>query len=191
MKDKKLLKKKLLIAVTLLLCLGTVALIIVITCAFRFPDNFDISSMVIFEKEAYILCGLCFLLVYHQIIRKTDNIGIKSKILKGFGTSALCTIQVILLNVLWQYIKFNTICDWKYPGNYLGFLFRDLTYTGRGNGFKYPMVFGLMLLAVLFDVFLYDKTIKFFETAENKKIYFEDHSDKTEKVISDDNNKKH
>lgn len=158
------LKNKLLIAATVILSVCSVTLFALITYAYLNPKNYDYSFFVIFEKEAYILCGLCYLLVYHQMIRKTEK-SLKSKILMGTGISAVCTIQVILFNNLWHYIYFNEIFDWVHPARYLGFLIQDLSYMQNGNGFKYPLVFILMFAGCLFDVFLLHRIINLYKEA--------------------------
>lgn len=157
-------KNKLLIAGTVILSLCSVALLVMITYAFLNPDNYKYCYFTIFEKEAYIFSGLCYLLIYHQIIRKANN-SHKSIILTGIGVSAVCTVQVILLNNLWHYISFNEMFDWVDPARYSGFLIKDLSYMQCGNGFKYPMVFALMLAACLFDAFLLRRIINLYKYA--------------------------
>ena len=78
------------------------------------------------------------------------------------ANAAVCTVQVILLNNLWHYISFNEMFDWVAPSRYIGFIIQDLSYVQNGQGFKYPMVFVLMILASLFVAFLWDKTVNFF-----------------------------
>ena len=157
-------KNKLLIAVTVILSFCSVAAFAVITYAFLNPDNYKIGALTAYEKATYVLGGFCYLLVYHQLIRKT-SISLKSKILIGIGFSAVCTVQVILLNTLWHFISFNELFDWENPAGYLGFLIRDLSYTQNGNGFKYPLVFVLMFAGCLFDVFLLRRIINFYKDA--------------------------
>lgn len=146
-------KNKLLIAATVILSLCSVTVFALMTYAYLNPENYKVGVLTIFEKEAYALSGLCYLLIYHQIIRKSNK-SLKSKMLTGIAISAVCTVQVILLNTMWHYISFNEMFDWVYPARYLGFVLQDLSYTGNGNWFKYPMVFLLTFLACLFDAFL-------------------------------------
>lgn len=156
-------KNKLLIAGTVFLSLCSITFFVVITYAFFNPENFKLHLMTIFEKEAYILCGLSYLSFYSVFIKKANSN--KSKILLGAGTAATCTVQIILINNLWHYIEFNEHFDWIGPARYLSFLVQDIFYIQNGNGFKYLVVFLWMFSACLFDAFLLRKTINLYKGA--------------------------
>lgn len=154
-------KNKLLLAGAVLLSVCSVGVFALITYGFLYPDNHKIHYFTYFEIEAYFLCGLCYLMFYHLIIKKTNCN--KSKILMGAGASFITTAQVILLNNLWNYIKFNEMFNWIDPPSYIKFIINDFSYTQCGNWSKYPMVFAMMFTGCLFDAFLLRKTIDLYK----------------------------
>lgn len=156
-------KSKLLFAGAVLLSVFSVGVFALITYGFLYPDNYKIHYFTYFEKESYLLCGLCYLVFYHLIIKKTNCN--KSKILMGAGASFITTVQVVLLNNLWHYISFNEIFHWITPARYISFVIHDLSYTQCGNWFKYPMVFALMFAGCLFDAFLLHRVINLYKDA--------------------------
>ena len=154
-------KNKLLFAGAVLLSVCSVGVFALITYGFLYPDNYKIHCFTYFEIEAYLLCGLCYLMFYHLIIKKTNCN--KSKILMGAGASFIATVQVILLNNLWNYIKFNEMFNWIAPPSYIEFIIDDFSYTQCGNWFKYPMVFALMFAGCLFVAFLLHRVINLYK----------------------------
>lgn len=173
-------RNKPLIAATVILSVCSVAFFALITYDYLNPESFGIVDFSVFEKEAYALGGVCYLLVYHQMIRKSEK-SRKWKILMGTGVSAVCTVQVILLNTMWHYISFNEVFDWVSHARYLGFIIQDLTYLQHGNVFKYPLVFVLMFAGCCYDAFIFDWVTDLYERV------FSDDEQVAEKEDENDN----
>lgn len=141
--------KKIFTVTSIALSILTILLFVAITVSYLNPNNYDIKIITYFEKEVYVLCGICYLYIFHNFIQKATSIS--SKIILSFLCSFSCTVQIFLLNNLWHFIDFNEMFNWEDPASYSVFLVNDLSYWGNGMGFKYPFVFFLMLIACLAD----------------------------------------
>ena len=141
--------KKIPTIISVALSLLTILLFVAITVSELNPNNYDIRIITYFEKEVYVLCGICYLYIFHNFIQKATSIS--SKIILSFLCSFACTVQIFLLNNLWHFIDFNEMFNWEDPVRYSVFLVNDLSYWDNGMGFKYPFVFFLMLIACLAD----------------------------------------
>ena len=144
---------KLTTSLIVILSFCSLAVFASITYALFCPERTYI--IVYYEKEAYLLCGVCYLLILHRINQHVKSFG--KKFLICLSCCTVCTLQVWLLNNLFHYIVFNTMFDWVDPAPYSMFLINDLCYTQNGQIFKYPFVFIFLLFACIMDIIVFSK----------------------------------
>lgn len=141
--------KKMPIVISVILSLISILMFVSITISYLNPDNYDLKLVTYFEKEAYALCGVCYILTFHGFIHNTSSKA--KKIFLSFLCGAVFAIQICLLNNLWHYIDFNEKFNWIEPAKYSSFLIDDLKYMHGGMVFRYPLAFALMFFVCLGD----------------------------------------
>ncbi len=119
------------------------------------------------KPVCFLLVGLFAADILKKLILKKNKI--KAYIFAGVLSAAATTLIALLSNSWWHYLSFNFLFDFVDPTPYSFFVSYDFTYRiGIIGTLRYPVLFALVLLIFLTNIFLHKKGIDFLDAYDKK-----------------------